>query len=108
MPSAAIFEITGFEPHQCQVVVMQPDADTTMLPGFERVFCHSVEDDELVWHRDKKHRVCKVLEGEGWAIQMDNSMPYTLKPGDVVLIPREVFHRLLKGSGDLRLMIVED
>ena len=87
---------------------MLPYSDRKLTNGFERVFLASVESSELHWHKDRCHRTVTVLEGEGWGLQMDNAMPYIMKQGDVVGIPRDTFHRLLKGSGDLRLLIVED
>ena len=39
---------------------------------FERIFDLSVDSEELVWHRDKKTRFVKVLEGVGWQFQFDN------------------------------------
>ena len=87
---------------------MLPYNDRKLPKGFERIFLEAVESEELHWHKDRSHRIVTVLEGEGWSLQLDNSMPYVLKTGDVVGIPREVFHRLWKGSGDLKLLIVEE
>jgi len=86
---------------------MLPYSDRKLTQGFERIFLEAVVSGELHWHKDHRDRTVTVIEGEGWSLQMDNSMPYVLKPGDVVGIPRDTFHRLLKGSGDLKLHIVE-
>ena len=87
---------------------MTPYHDQSRANGFERTFVHWVEPSELVWHKDRNNRIVHVLEGEGWQLQMDNSMPYLLKPNDVIRIPRDTFHRLWKGSGDLKLLIIEE
>jgi quercetin dioxygenase-like cupin family protein len=87
---------------------MNPYSDNKQIQGLERTFFQSVDSHELVWHQDHCHRLVTVVEGNGWQLQMDNCMPCNLKPGDVVRIPRDTFHRLLKGSGDLKLLIVED
>ncbi len=87
---------------------MLPYSDRKLTNGFERVFSSELEPGELCWHRDREHRTVTVIESAGWSLQMDNSMPYVLKPGDVVGIPRNTFHRLLKGTGDLKVLIVED
>lgn len=74
---------------------------------FERVFpCH-VADAELVWHRDHNTRSITVLAGHGWKFQLDNQLPQELRVGDQVLIPAQVYHRLIKGSQDLKLRIFE-
>ena len=62
---------------------------------------------ELVWHRDKRDRIVEVLEGEGWEFQMDNELPRVLKKGDVLDIPKEVYHRVKKGNSKLVIKIIE-
>ena len=39
---------------------------------FERIFDLSVDNEELVWHRDRKTRFVKVLEGVGLKFKFDN------------------------------------
>ena len=41
---------------------------------FERIFDLSVDNEELVWHRDRRTRFVKVLEGVGWKFQFDNEL----------------------------------
>jgi quercetin dioxygenase-like cupin family protein len=75
---------------------------------FIRYFSRDVKEEELVWHRDKKTRKIKVVEGFNWHLQYDNSLPILLSPGDIYTIESEVWHRLLKGDSDLKLQINED
>jgi hypothetical protein len=70
-----------------------------------RVFSESVETDELKWHRDREDRLIEVLDGEGWSIQLDNKIPVKMKKGDEFIIPEGVYHRIIKGKGDLKVSV---
>lgn len=73
----------------------------------ERLFKENINDAELVWHRDKKDREVTIVESNGWMFQMDNELPVILNEGDVINIPKNTYHRILKGSGDLKIKIKE-
>ena len=87
--------------------MVKPYYDIPSKEYFERTFSKDVEEAELIWHRDLRDREITVLEGEGWKLQYDNQLPIDLKPGDNWYIPKMDFHRLWKGSTDLRLKIRE-
>ena len=70
-----------------------------------RVFSENTESDELKWHRDREDRLVTVLEGQGWEIQMDNELPKKLEVSQKFLIPEGVYHRIIKGQGDLKVSI---
>jgi hypothetical protein len=72
-----------------------------------REFSSDVDESELIWHRDKKTRKVTILQGEGWKIQMDNSLPETLEEGREYHIPKMEYHRLIKGTGNLLIQIKE-
>jgi hypothetical protein len=74
---------------------------------FIRTFDNNVNDDELVWHRDKRDRKVRVISGDGWLIQMDNELPIPLLMGQTYNIKKEVYHRIMKGKNLLRLEIEE-
>ena len=74
---------------------------------FERIFDLSVDNEELVWHRDRKTRFVKVLEGVGWKFQFDNELPKEIGPGSTIHINKRCYHRLIKGSTPLKVRIVE-
>ena len=82
---------------------------TEVIDGnkFIRTFDNSVDDSELVWHRDKKTRQIKVLESAGWRFQFDNMIPMELNAGDVFCIVKETYHRVIAGSGKLIIEIIE-
>jgi len=69
-----------------------------------RKFSQDLDPTELLWHRDLKNREIKVIEGSGWKIQIDNKLPQDI---DFVVIPKEVWHRVIKGENDLVIQIKE-
>jgi quercetin dioxygenase-like cupin family protein len=74
----------------------------------ERTFDPNIEQDECVWHRDKKNRVVTILDGHGWYLQMDEGLPYEMKKHDVIYIPKEKYHRIYKiGTDALKIQITE-
>lgn len=76
--------------------------------SWTREFCPDVDNDELVWHRDKKDRTVEILEGDGWFFQMDEDVPFEMKAGDVLNIPMETYHRIYKsGCTPLKIRITE-
>lgn len=72
---------------------------------FIRTFSETVDNNELVWHRDVKDRKVTITENSNWMFQFDNELPQVLK--GVIFIPKNTYHRLIKGTGDLTLSIVE-
>ena len=68
-----------------------------------RTFADDVPEEELKWHRDAEDRVVRVIGETDWGIQFDNRLPQRLK-GEVV-IPAGVYHRVIKGTGELRVEI---
>ncbi len=75
---------------------------------FIRKFYHSIDDEELIWHRDKKNRIVKVLEGEGWFLQFEDKLPEEMKRNEEYTITAETYHRIIKGKGNLILEIREE
>ncbi len=70
-----------------------------------RTFSQDIDEDELVWHRDEKDREVTVLQETDWQFQFDNELPQLLK--DVIFIPKNTYHRVIKGTGELNLQILE-
>ena len=66
-----------------------------------RTFKKDVQDDELVWHRDKEDREVRVVKGNGWRFQREDCLPILLREGDVIQIKKEEWHRIIKGNTDL-------
>ena len=70
-----------------------------------RIFESNVDSGELYWHRDRETRLIEVLEGNGWMLQLDDELPVEMKVGNQYLIPEGVYHRTIKGDGDLKIKI---
>ena len=70
-----------------------------------RTFSSNTDIGEFTWHRDREDRLVEVLEGENWQVQLDNELPVELKKGSKIYIPEGVYHRVIKGSGDLKVKI---
>lgn len=73
----------------------------------KRLFKESTDNHELKWHFDKTDRKVKVVKSNGWEIQMDNQLPIKLNEGDIITIPKGMYHRVIKGTGDLIVKIKE-
>jgi len=73
-----------------------------------RVFSESVDSNELKWHKDEYDRIIFVESNDGWKLQMDEELPQDLQVGQKYFINKESYHRVIKGSGDLKIVIIED
>ena len=70
-----------------------------------RTFTEDTDSGELMWHRDRENRLVEILESNGWKYQSDNSLPIEMKKGDKIFIPEGLYHRVIKGSGDLTIKL---
>jgi hypothetical protein len=70
-----------------------------------REFSKDVNSEELIWHKDKEDRIVEVLQNNNWMFQMDNELPKILKGR--ILVPKETFHRVIKGDGNLIVQITK-
>jgi mannose-6-phosphate isomerase-like protein (cupin superfamily) len=76
--------------------------------SFTRAFSFSDESSEFKWHRDENRRVVSVISGDGWKFQFDNSIPFKISPGDLIVISANCWHRIIPGVSDLVIKIDED
>ena len=72
---------------------------------FIRVFEQNSDSGDFVWHRDREDRIIESIGETDWMIQLDNELPKVIK--DKVFIPMGVYHRVIKGSGDLKIMLLK-
>lgn len=72
-----------------------------------RTFSDNVPESELVWHRDHEDRVVLPLNENDWMVQFDNELPRKLIVGEEYFIPKNTFHRVIKGSGELQVEIIK-
>jgi|TARA_Y100000287_G_C14124188_1_gene306446 hypothetical protein len=75
-----------------------------IVEGEIRSFSKNTSEDELVWHRDYEDRIIEPLHETDWKFQYDNSTPESLKR---LFIRKGVYHRLIKGTGDLKLKVIK-
>jgi hypothetical protein len=68
-----------------------------------RRFSPDVADEELKWHFDDEDRIIECSSETDWKFQFDNELPIKIK--GTIKIPKGVWHRLIKGSNDLDLLI---
>ena len=69
-----------------------------------REFKNSIADFELVWHRDKEDRYIQATTDTDWSFQLDNEIPKVLGKTKL-FIPKETYHRLIKGTGDVTIKV---
>ena len=68
-----------------------------------RVFNNETKPEFFVWHRDREDRIIESIGDTDWMIQIDNELPKVIE-GEV-FIPMGVYHRLIKGSSDLKIKL---
>ena len=91
------------------MVVEEPYKQENLNNGvFLRTFSKDVLSEELVWHRDSNDRIVEVLEGENWEIQFENELPQSLNVGEQYAIPAYTYHRIKRGTTDLKVIIQEN
>lgn len=72
---------------------------------FIRTFSKDTESSEFVWHRDREDRIIESIGETNWKIQIDNELPKEISSS--VFIPKEIYHRLIKGDGELKLKVIK-
>lgn len=70
----------------------------------ERTFSKDIPERWLMWHRDERDREVEVIGETDWKFQFDNLLPQDLFR---IFIPKEKYHRIIKGTGDLKIKIYE-
>ena len=69
-----------------------------------REFLQSTSSFEYVWHRDKEDRYVQSINYSDWKLQLDNTVPVEFG-NSKLFIPKETYHRLIKGTGDITLKV---
>ena len=86
---------------------MHPFRQTKEGSVIRRTFSEGVDSADLVWHRDRSGRIVTVIESHGWHLQFDGGLPIPLVEGSTYSIPARSWHRVIKGTGQLRIVISE-
>lgn len=69
---------------------------------FLRTF-NQEDSNEFRWHRDKEDRIIESIGKTDWKFQMDNELPINLD--GKIFIPKESYHRIIKGTGILKIKV---
>ena len=72
---------------------------------FIREFSQYTDSGEMSWHRDRESRIIESIGDTDWMIQLDDELPKKIE-GEI-LIPMGVYHRLIKGTGDLKIKLIK-
>jgi hypothetical protein len=56
-----------------------------------------------MWHRDHESRIIEPINETDWLIQLDDELPKKIE--GQIFIPMGIYHRLIKGSGDLKIKL---
>jgi len=67
----------------------------------------NVKEEELVWHRDKEDRTVEPIETSEWMLQFENKLPEILEKGKKYFIPKNTYHRVIKGNGTLVINLIK-
>ena len=70
---------------------------------FIREFKQDTDSGDFVWHRDREDRVIESIGETDWMIQIDNELPKKIE--GQVFIPMGIFHRVIKGTGNLKIRL---
>jgi len=70
---------------------------------FIREFKQDTDSGEFMWHRDREDRIIESINETDWKIQLDDELPKIIQ-GEV-FIPMGVYHRVIKGTGDLKIKL---
>jgi hypothetical protein len=71
-----------------------------------REFSENIDPIELLWHRDDENRTVEIIGETDWKLQLDNQLPTSIN--EPIFIPRHEWHRVIKGTGKLKLKIHKD
>ena len=83
---------------------MQPYIDIEVTDDYIiREFNENIDPIELLWHRDDENRTIEILGETDWKVQLDNQLPTSMN--DPIFIQRHEWHRVIKGTGTLKLKI---
>ncbi len=84
---------------------MLPFQETKLSDNeFIRVFNQDTDSGEYMWHRDREDRIVESIGETDWMIQIDNELPKVISK---VFIPMGVYHRVIKGTGDLKIKLIK-
>jgi|688.fasta_scaffold934043_2 hypothetical protein len=72
---------------------------------FIRIFEQNSDSGDFTWHRDREDREIESIGITDWKIQLENQLPKSLN--SKIFIPMGVWHRVIKGTGDLKIVLIK-
>jgi hypothetical protein len=83
---------------------MNPYIDIEVTDNYIiREFNENIDPIELMWHRDDENRTIEIIGETDWKVQLDNQLPTSIN--QPIFIQRHEWHRVIKGTGTLKLKI---
>jgi hypothetical protein len=83
---------------------MRPYIDLEITDSYIlREFNENIDPIELLWHRDDENRTVEIVGQTNWKLQLDNQLPTSIN--QPIFIPKHEWHRVIKGTGNLKLKI---
>ncbi len=83
---------------------MRPYIDLEVTDSYIiREFSENIDPIELLWHRDDENRTVEIIGETDWKLQLDNQLPTSIN--QPIFIPKHEWHRVIKGTGTLKLKI---
>jgi hypothetical protein len=83
---------------------MKPYKDIEVTDKYiVREFNENIDPIELMWHRDDENRTLEILGETDWKLQLDNQLPTSIN--EQIFIEKHQWHRVIKGTGTLKLKI---
>lgn len=81
----------------------KPYTEKILGNTYYRTFNATTDEMDLIWHRDAEDRWVQALHNTDWQFQFDNQLPISFDR--MIYIPKETIHRVIKGTGELRIAI---
>jgi hypothetical protein len=83
---------------------MRPYTDIETTDSYIiREFNENIDPIELMWHRDDENRIVEIIGKTDWKLQLENQLPTSIN--QPIFIPKHEWHRVIKGTGTLKLKI---
>ncbi len=83
----------------------RPYQELKSFDHIHRRFTQDIDEEELVWHRDENDREVTIVGETNSMFQFEDEIPQQLK--NTIFIPKSTYHRLIKGTGELNILIQE-
>jgi len=86
---------------------MKPYSDKIENNSKIRTFSDDIDENELLWHRDLNDRWVTGLNQNDWFFQLEDELPKQISQNEEFYVPKNVFHRVIKGRTNLIVKIIE-